>query len=79
MARDLSAIKGSSRCSWTPLSTSWSARPSGAKEGVLCAWGISETGERVLLLVMLGMRELEDDWTALGRDLTGRGARGARS
>jgi len=48
-------------------------RPSGAKEGVLCAWGISETGERVLLAVMLGMRESEEDWLALGRDLTRRG------
>jgi len=48
-------------------------RPSGAKEGVLCAWGISESGERVLLAVMLGMRESEEDWLALGRDLTRRG------
>jgi putative transposase len=48
-------------------------RPSGAKEGVLCAWGIAETGERVLLSVMLGMREAEEDWLALGRDLTRRG------
>jgi putative transposase len=48
-------------------------RPQGAKEGVLCAWGIAESGQRVLLSVMLGMREAEDDWLALGRDLTGRG------
>ena len=48
-------------------------RPQGAKEGVLCAWGIAESGERVLLAVMLGMREAEDDWLELGRDLTGRG------
>ncbi len=48
-------------------------RPSGAKEGVLCAWGITETGERVLLSVSLGMRESEQDWTSLGRDLTARG------
>jgi len=48
-------------------------RPSGAKEGVLCAWGFSETGERVLLSVCLGMREAEDDWLCLGRDLTARG------
>ncbi len=48
-------------------------RPQGAKEGVLCAWGIGGTGERVLLSVMLGMREAEEDWTALGRDLTARG------
>lgn len=48
-------------------------RPSGAKEGVLCAWGVAETGERVLLAVSLGMRESEEDWLALGRDLTARG------
>jgi putative transposase len=48
-------------------------RPSGAKEGVLCAWGISETGQRVLLAVMLGMRESEEDWLALGRNLVARG------
>ena len=29
-------------------------RPSGAKEGVLCAWGITAGGERVLLSVSLG-------------------------
>jgi transposase-like protein len=50
-------------------------RPSGAKEGVLCAWGVSEDGQRVLLAVMLGMRESEEDWLALGRDLTRRGLR----
>jgi putative transposase len=48
-------------------------RPSGAKEGVLCAWGVTETGERVLLAVSLGMRESEEDWLCLGRDLTARG------
>src|SRR5204862_7862044 len=34
-----------------------SVRPSGPKEGVLVAWGFTEDGERVLLSVMLGMRE----------------------
>ena len=34
-----------------------SVRPSGPKEGVLVAWGFTEQGERVLLSVMLGMRE----------------------
>jgi hypothetical protein len=29
----------------------------GPKEGVLVAWGFTEQGERVLLSVMLGMRE----------------------
>jgi putative transposase len=48
-------------------------RPQGAKEGVLCAWGFTENGARVLLSVCLGMRESEEDWLALGRDLTARG------
>jgi transposase-like protein len=41
-------------------------RPSGAKEGVLCPWGIDKDGKRVLLDVCLGMRESEEDWLALG-------------
>ena len=48
-------------------------RPDGPKEGVLVAWGFSEDGERVLLAVMLGMREAHEDWLALGRDLIARG------
>src|SRR3954464_7072927 len=48
-------------------------RPSGPKEGVLVAWGFTEAGERVLLSVMLGMRESHEDWQALGRDLIARG------
>jgi putative transposase len=48
-------------------------RPNGPKQGVLVAWGFSEDGERVLLSVMLGMRESHEDWLALGRDLIGRG------
>src|SRR5438876_3051859 len=48
-------------------------RPDGPKEGVLIAWGFSEGGERVLLSVMLGMRESYEDWLALGRDLIARG------
>jgi putative transposase len=48
-------------------------RHDGPKEGVLVAWGFSEDGERVLLAVMLGMRESHEDWLALGRDLIARG------
>ncbi len=48
-------------------------RPNGPKEGVLVAWGFTEDGERVLLAVMLGMRESHEDWLALARDLIGRG------
>jgi putative transposase len=50
-----------------------SVRPDGPKEGVLVAWGFTENGERVLLSVMLGMRESHEDWLALGRDLIARG------
>lgn len=48
-------------------------RPSGPKEGVICAWGITETGARALVSVRLGMRETKEDWLELGRDLTRRG------
>jgi putative transposase len=50
-----------------------SVRPDGPKEGVLVAWGFTEDGQRVLLAVMLGMRESHEDWLALGRDLIARG------
>ena len=48
-------------------------RPSGPKEGVICAWGITENGHRELVSVRLGMRESKEDWLELGRDLTARG------
>jgi putative transposase len=51
-------------------------RPKGPKEGVLCAWGFTEEGERVLVGVCLGMRESHEDWLELGRDLIARGAPG---
>jgi hypothetical protein len=44
-------------------------RPSGPKEGVICAWGITENGQRALVSVRLGMRESKEDWLELGRDL----------
>jgi putative transposase len=50
-----------------------SVRRDGPKEGVLVAWGFTTDGERVLLSVMLGMRESHEDWQALGRDLIARG------
>jgi putative transposase len=50
-----------------------SVRRDGPKEGVLVAWGFTEDGERVLLAVMLGMRESHEDWQALGRNLIARG------
>jgi putative transposase len=48
-------------------------RPNGPKEGVLVAWGFTEAGERVLLAVMLGMRESHEDGLGLARDLIARG------
>jgi putative transposase len=48
-------------------------RPDGPKEGVLVGWGFTEQGERVLLAVMLGMRESYEDWLSLARDLIARG------
>jgi putative transposase len=48
-------------------------RPSGPKEGVICAWGITENGQRALVCVRLGMREAKEDWLELGRDLIARG------
>lgn len=50
-------------------------RPSGAKEGVVVAWGYDLEGKRHLLAVRLGQRERLEDWLDLGRDLTRRGLR----
>jgi REP element-mobilizing transposase RayT len=47
-------------------------RPSGAKEGVLVAWGYDETGQRVLLDVGLGQRE-RFEGLEMGRGLVRRG------
>ena len=53
-------------------------RPHGPKEGVLCAWGFTENGERALVSVCLGMRESKEDWLELGRDLAKRGLQAPR-
>jgi putative transposase len=50
-------------------------RPSGAKEGVLVAWGYTTAGARVLLAVRLGQRESHTDWLDPGRNLARRGLR----
>lgn len=50
-------------------------RPSGAKEGVLVAWGYTKAGDRILLDVCLGLRERYEDWLEMGRGLTRRGLR----
>jgi transposase-like protein len=48
-------------------------RSSGPKEGVMCAWGFTEDGQRALVSVRLGAREAKEDWLELGRDLRSRG------
>lgn len=48
-------------------------RPSGAKEGVLVAWGYDREGKRELLDVCLGQHERLEDWRELGRGLVRRG------
>jgi len=48
-------------------------RPDGSQGRSPARLGITEEGERVLLSVMLGMRESYEDWQALGRDLIARG------
>jgi putative transposase len=53
-------------------------RRSGPKEGVMCAWGFTEDGERALVAVRLGMREAKEDWIELGRGLTSRGLQAPR-
>lgn len=44
-------------------------------EGVLCAWGITLEGRKVLLGLALGSRESYESWLSFGRDLTERGMR----
>jgi hypothetical protein len=45
----------------------------------LVAWGFTDAGARVLLSVLLGMRESDEDWQALGRDLIARVRTSVRS
>lgn len=47
----------------------------GAKEAVLCAWGILRDGRKVLLHMMLGNQESLDAWLELLRNMVGRGLR----
>lgn len=42
-------------------------------EGVLCAWGITLEGRKVLLGLQLGSRESYDCWLSFGRDMIDRG------
>jgi len=43
------------------------------KEGLLVAWGITETGDKVLLSLALGNRESFDAWLGFLRDIVNRG------
>ena len=42
---------------------------------MLCAWGITLEGRKVLLRLALGSRESYEDWLGFGRDLVARGMR----
>ncbi|HXF97783.1 MAG TPA: transposase [Gaiellaceae bacterium] len=44
-------------------------------EAMLCAWGITLEGRKVLLGLQLGSRESYEDWLDFARDLTARGLR----
>ena len=44
-------------------------------EGVLCAWGMTLEGQKVLLGLQLGSRESYEDWLDFARDLIARGLR----
>ena len=44
-------------------------------EGVLCAWGMTLEGRKVLLGLQLGSRESYEDWLDFARDLSDRGLR----
>jgi len=44
----------------------------------MCAWGITENGQRALVSVRLWMRETKEDWIELGRDLSCRGLQAPR-
>jgi transposase-like protein len=45
----------------------------GMKQSVLCAWGITRSGEKVLLHIGLGNRESYNDWLEFLRDMVNRG------
>ena len=47
----------------------------GIKEAVLCAWGITREGEKVLLHLALGNKESYEDWLLFLRDMIKRGLR----
>jgi transposase-like protein len=48
---------------------------SAIKEGLLCAWGITSNGCRVLLHLSLGNRESKESWSEFFRDMQRRGLR----
>ena len=47
----------------------------GMKEAILCCWGITSTGDKVLLHVGLGNKESYDSWRDFFRHMQGRGLR----
>lgn len=47
----------------------------GMKDAVLCAWGVTREGQKVLLHLALGNKESYKDWLEFMRDMTKRGLR----
>jgi transposase-like protein len=47
----------------------------GVTEAILCAWGITRDGKKVLLHLALGNKESYEDWLLFLRDMVKRGLR----
>jgi putative transposase len=56
-----------------------SLRRYGAKEGILCAWCITQDGRKILLHLAVGNKESEACWTEFLRDMVGRGLKAPTS
>ena len=50
-------------------------RRAGMREGILCAWGVTVDGMRVLLHMTLGSKESHNAWLEMLRDMVSRGLR----
>lgn len=50
-------------------------RRAGMREGILCAWGVTADGMKVLLHMTLGSKESHNAWLQMLRDMVSRGLR----
>lgn len=48
-------------------------RRAGMKEGILCAWGVTQDGTKVMLHMTLGNKESHSAWLEMLRDMVSRG------